>query len=257
MKLISEEVKGHVLLIGLNRADKMNAFNVQMLSELADAYTRLEEDNNLRCGLLFAHGDNFTSGLDLGEVAAAIKKGSKLFPENKVDPLQLFGKKRTKPVVVAVNGYALTIAIELILANDICVASSNAKFGQIEIKRGIFPFGGATVRFSQRCGWGNAMRYLLTGDMFDAREALRIGLVQEVVEGSALEKGLEIATTIAAQAPLGVQASLVNATEAILNGKEAARDQLMPTLLRLVDSEDAEEGLKSFLERRKAVFRGK
>ncbi|MDH5603637.1 MAG: crotonase/enoyl-CoA hydratase family protein [Cyclobacteriaceae bacterium] len=257
MNYISQEIKGHVLMMGLNRAEKMNAFNVQMLQELSESYSRLEDDSNLRCGLLFSHGDHFTAGLDLGEVAASIKKGHTLFPGDQVDPLQLFGRKRTKPVVVAVSGYALTIAIELILANDICVASSTTKFGQIEIKRGIFPFGGATIRFSQRCGWGNAMRYLLTGDMFDAGEALRIGLIQEITEGSPIERGMEIANTIASQAPLGVQASLTNAATAIEKGKEAARDNLMPTLLRLMDSEDAREGINSFLERREAVFKGK
>ena len=85
-------------------------------------------------------------------------------------------RKRTKPLVVAVNGKCLTVGIELILAADICIAAEDATFAQIEIKRGIFPFGGATLRFPERAGWGNAMRWLLTGDEFDAKEAFRIGL---------------------------------------------------------------------------------
>lgn len=254
--LITKEVQGHILLIGLNRADKMNAFSVDMLRQLADALTELEDDPNLRVGLLFAHGDHFTAGLDLGEVGPFIQTGEKLFPEDKVDPVQLFGRSRSKPLVMAVKGYCLTIAIELILASDICVAAPDCRFGQIEIKRGIFPFGGATIRMAQRCGWGNAMRYLLTGDNFDSQEAYRIGLVQEIDE-NAFARALAIAQTIADQAPLGVQASLLNARKAIEQGADAAKADLMPTLYKLMASDDAIEGLMSFVERRKANFKGK
>ena len=177
---------------------KMNAFTFQMLQELAEAYTMLEDDKTLRCGFLHSKGDHFTSGLDLADVAEHIAKGAALFGDNAVDPVQLTGRKRTKPVIVAVQGYSLTIAIELILANDICIAAKGTTFGQIEIKRGIFPFGGATIRFAQRCGWGNAMRYLLTGDEFDENEALRIGLIQEISD-TPFETGLAIARTIAKQ----------------------------------------------------------
>ena len=257
MKTVTTEVRGHILLIGLNRPDKMNAFTVQMLHELADAYTLLEDREDLRCGLVFAHGDHFTAGLDLGKVAPHVKSGNNLFPKNKVDPFYLQGRKRTKPVVIAVQGYCLTVAIEMILAADICVASDNCKFGQIEIRRGIFPFGGATIRLLQRSGWGNAMRYLLTGDYFDSAEAHRIGLVQEVVEGNPFDTALAIAETVAAQAPLGVYASLRNARKVLEAGEEAAKSDLLPTILKLMESEDAAEGLQSFLERRKAEFKGK
>ena len=256
MTYIKTEIKGHVLLIGLNRPDKMNAFNLQMLDELADAYTQLEQDKNLRCAVLHAEGKHFTGGLDLGEVGPHAKAGNPLFHPEKVDPSQTYGLRRTKPVVVAVDGYCLTIGIELILAADICIAGSNAKFGQIEIKRGIFPFCGATLRFHQRCGWGNAMRYLLTGDIFDAQEAFRIGLVQELTETSPMDRAVELAQTIADQAPLGVQETIIQARKALLEGEAAAIPDLIPVAQRLMNSEDAEEGLQSFLERRKANFKG-
>ena len=181
---ISVEQRGHILLIGLNRPAKRNAFDIQMLNELADAYTKLENSDELRCGVLFAHGEMFTAGLDLANVAPEVLKSNGVlkFDADSIDPLNLYSE-RTKPVVVAVNGKCLTVGIELILAADVCVAAENATFAQIEIKRGIFPFGGATLRFPERSGWGNAMRWLLTGDEFDANEALRIGLVQEIVEG--------------------------------------------------------------------------
>ncbi len=257
MAAIQTEIEGHVLKIALNRPDKMNAFTVAMLEELAAAYTQLEDTPSLRCAVLYAHGDHFTGGLDLAQVAGHLKdKQSGLFGPGQVDPVQLHGRKRTKPVVIAVHGYCLTIGIELLLAADIAIAAPNTKFGQIEIKRGIFPFGGATIRMQQRCGWGNAMRYLLTGDLFDGQEALRIGMVQELHEQPAL-RAFELAQTIASQAPLGVQATLVSAYTTIHDGEQAAADQLYPTIYKLMATDDAKEGVQSFVERRQANFKGK
>ena len=142
------------------------------------------------------------------------------------------------------------------MASDICIAQRETTFGQIEVQRGIFPFGGATLRFHQRCGWGNAMKYLLTGDKFDEQEALRIGLVQEVNE-NAISRGFDLAKTIAEQAPLAVQATLASCKSAALYGHQVAISGLMPTLHDLMRTEDAKEGLLSFLERRKAIFQGK
>lgn len=255
-KLVQTDVVNHVLHITLNRADKMNAFTYAMLQELSDAYTLMESDADIRCGLLYADGDHFTAGLDLADVSKHIQQGAALFESGKIDPLQIFDKDRTKPVVIAVQGHCLTIGIELILANDICVAGDDAKFGQIEVKRGILAFGGATLRFHQRCGWGNAMKYLLTGDTFDAAEAQRIGLVQQVATDPIAE-ATQLATRIASQAPLAVQATLTNAKTALLEGQAAAEKQLMPTLHHLMQTEDAKEGLMSFLERRAAQFEGK
>jgi enoyl-CoA hydratase/carnithine racemase len=172
-----------------------------------------------------------------------------------VDPCGVHGKFRTKPTVIAVHGRCLTLGIELCLAQDVVVAAKDTRFAQIEIKRGIFPFGGATFRFVNAAGWGNAMRWLLTGDEFGADEAHRIGLVQEVVErGQQLERAIAIAETIAAQAPLGVYATLASARRAVME-QEAAR-ALLPEVQRLMTTDDAREGLQSFLERRAARFTG-
>ncbi len=256
---ISVEQRGHILLIGLNRPAKRNAFDIQMLNELADAYTRLENSDDIRCAVLFAHGEMFTAGLDLANVAPEVLKSNGVlkFDADSIDPLNLYSE-RTKPVVVAVNGKCLTVGIELILAADICVAAENATFAQIEIKRGIFPFGGATLRFPERSGWGNAMRWLLTGDEFDANEALRIGLVQEVVENEkVLDKAVEIAERIAKQAPLGVYATIKSARKLQKEGFEAAKNDLQPQILELFKSADAKEGVQSFIERRDGNFSGK
>jgi enoyl-CoA hydratase/carnithine racemase len=252
------ETREHVLLIGLDRADKRNAFDRAMLIQLAEALTRYEDDPELRCAVLHAHGDHFTAGLDLGEVGPAVASGELLFPEGLVDPVGLHGRVRDKPLVTAVQGWCLTIGIELLLASDIRVAASDTKFGQIEIKRGIFPFGGATLRLPQIAGWGDAMRWLLTGDTFDAAEARRLGLVQEVVEpGQQLDRAVALATTIASQAPLGVRATLKSARLAVEQGQAAALAGMMADVRQLMTSDDAREGLMSFLERREAKFSGR
>lgn len=257
---ITVRQQGHILLIGLNRPAKRNAFDLEMLDQLALAYAELEDNAEIRCGVLFAEGEMFTAGLDLANVAPkVVENGVLKYPEGAVDPLNLYGERvRTKPLITAVQGKCLTIGIELLLASDIGIASENATFAQIEIKRGIFPFGGATLRFPERAGWGNAMRWLLTGDEFDAQEALRIGLIQEVTEnGKQLEKAIEIAERIAKQAPLGVRATIESARKMQAEGFTKAKEHLTPQILALFESEDAKEGVQSFLERREGNFKGK
>jgi enoyl-CoA hydratase len=253
---VTIEQQGHVLLIGLDRVAKRNAFDKAMLNALALAYAELERDDNLRCGVLFAHGDHFTGGLELTQFVSSL--GHFEYPEGALDPLGIQGARLTKPLISAVQGICLTIGIELMLATDIRIAASNARFAQIEIKRGLFPFGGATIRLPREIGWGNAMRYLLTGDEFDADEALRIGLVQEVVEsGQQLARATELAQVVAAQAPLGVRATLKSARIAIAEGEEAAIRQFLPDLQEIAQSEDIKEGIQSFIERRQAKFTGR
>jgi enoyl-CoA hydratase/carnithine racemase len=252
------ESHGDVREIVLDRASKRNAFDLQMLRELAVAYTRVEDDASARCIVLSPEGGHFTAGLDLAEVGPAVVGGGRLFPEGLVDPLGLYGRVRTKPVVVAVRGWCLTIGIELALASDIVISGDDARFGQIEIKRGIFPFGGATMRLPARAGWGNAMRWLLTGDTFDAVEAHRIGLVQEVVRtGDDRSRALAIAQTIAKQAPLGVRATLESARRADAEGEAAAAAALLDQARALMGTDDAAEGVRSFVERREGKFTGR
>ena len=255
---LSTERRNHVLAIALNRPSKRNAFNLQMLKELAQAYTELDSDDDLRCGLLCAMGDHFTGGLDLAEVGPAVSQGQQLFPSGGVCPVGVTGPRTKKPVVSAVQGYCLTIGIELILSSDVCIASADTKFSQLEVGRGIMPFGGATMRFHQRCGWGNSMRWILTGDRFDAQEAYRIGLVQELTEpGTQIERGREIAERIAAQAPLAVQATLANARTHLAAAEGRALAEMMKNARGLMSTEDAREGMMSFVERREAKFKGK
>ncbi len=255
---ITTATDGHVFMIGLNRPDKMNAFNLAMLRELSLAYRTYEDDPSLRCALLFAHGKNFTSGLDLAEVGPAVASGNALFPEGGIDPLDLHPPRRTKPVVCAVKGWCITIGVELLLSSDIRVCAEGSRFRQMEVNRGIIPFGGATMRLPQIAGWGNAMRWLLTGEEFDAAEALRIGLIQEVTAaGDELDCATAIARSIASCAPLAVQAARASSMTAVEEGSEAASHNLISEARRLMTSADAAEGVRSFIERRPANFAGK
>jgi enoyl-CoA hydratase/carnithine racemase len=251
-------VRGHVLHIELNRPDKRNSATVEMLQQLALAFGRLEREPQLRVGLVSGVGEHFTGGLDLADVGAHLEKdGLHYVPEGGLDPWGVQTKPVSKPVVVAVNGFCFTLGIELILAADVAVAASDTSFAQLEVSRAILPFGGATLRFASRCGWGNAMRWMLTGERFDAAEGLRIGLVQEVVPpGEHVAKALTIAESIAAAAPLAVQATLANARLAGRASEAQAAAALQPELMRLLSTTDAKRGMQAFMTRTEAAYEG-
>lgn len=257
---IKVEKKGHLLLIGVNRADKMNAFSVKMYQDLGLALGQLQNDHELRCGVVYAEGDNFTSGLDLMEWGATFGAGSMpTLPEGALDPFGFDENNRVmKPVVMAIQGRCYTIGQEYMLTTDIRIAATDVRFAQLEVKRGIYPVGGGTIRLLHEIGWGNAMQYLLTGDEITAQDAYRLGLVQELVEpGKQLERAIEVAERIAEQAPLGVYATLKSARLARANSENQAMQKLLPELLKLMGSEDVQEGMMSFMQRRKANFKGK
>lgn len=257
MKTLTLDRDGRVLVIGLNRAAKRNAFDKTMLAELATALHEYEVDDELWCAVLVAHGDHFTAGLDLAEVGPAVASGEDLFPDGILDPLNLDGH-RVKPVVIGVQGWCLTIGIELLLACDVRICAEGTRFRQMEVNRGILPFGGATLRFPRIAGWGNAMRYLLTGDEFGAQDALRMGLVCEVTAPEAVhDRALALGHRIAAVAPLAVQATIRNSRIAARDGDGRAVHALMAETRRLMATEDAAEGVRSFVERREARFQGR
>ena len=245
-----------MLLIGLDRAAKRNAFDLPLWDDLCRAYGELATDDDLRVGVLHAHGEHFTGGLDLPQWTGMFSSGAWAIPAGGLDPLGLTGPRVGKPVLAAIQGICLTIGIELALATDLRVAAPTARFAQIEVKRGIYPVGGATLRFPRECGWGNAMRWLLTGDEFEAAEALRIGLVQEVA-ADPLARAVALADVIAAQAPLGVYATLASSRAALPADERAAADRLLPDLRPIMTSADVQEGLRAFLERRPGNFQGK
>jgi len=246
---VTREKRDHVMLIGLDRVAKRNAFDLPLWNELCAAYGELERDPELRVGVLFAHGDHFTGGLDLPQWGDTFSSGKWHIPDGGIDPLGLVSRV-TKPIVLAVQGTCFTIGIELLLATDLRIAAASTRFGQIEVKRGIYPVGGATLRMPRELGWANAMRWLLTGDDFDATEALRMA-------GEQLSRATALATTIAAQAPLGVYATLKSSRAALPANEHAAALQLMPDLVPIMNSEDVQEGLQAFVQRRPGAFKGR
>jgi enoyl-CoA hydratase/carnithine racemase len=257
--LVSVEEDGDVLLIGVDRASKRNAWNLQVIDEVAAAYERLA-DSDARVGVVFGHGEHFSAGLDLAEVLPAVQESGPdvLGGSGRFDPFGLWRDPVPKPVVMAVQGIAFTLSIELALACDVVVAADDVRFRQLEIGRGIMPFGGATIRAPRQLGWGNAMRWLLTAEEFGAAEAHRIGLAQEVVPaGQHLDRAVEIARVIAAQAPLGVRGTLSSARQAERSPDREAALHVRSLLPGLVASSDAAEGVQSFLERRQARFTGR
>lgn len=256
---VTIEHDGHVLLIGLDRPEKRNAADAAMLEQLALAYGELDRNPDLRVGVVFAHGDHFTAGLDLADIAPRIgPQGLSVVPEGGIHPWGMEGERVRKPVVLAVQGTCLTLGIELALASDIVVAASDTVFAQLEVARAILPFGGATTRFARTAGWGNAMKWMLTGDRFGAVEAHRMGLVQDIVEpGQQLTRARELAARIAARAPLAVQATLANARLAVREGDAIAEAALPGELVRLVQTEDSRIGMQAFLSRTEPQFVGR
>ncbi|GMW03236.1 MAG: enoyl-CoA hydratase [Candidatus Hydrogenedentota bacterium] len=254
---ISTEVHGRIFLAGIDRPEKRNGLTPKMFDELTKAYNAFERDSDLWVMVLFAHGSHFTAGLDLPKFVEWMQSGRDLVANNGVD---IFGlhQKCSKPVVCAVQGICFTAGIEMMLACDIVVASADCRFSQLEPKRAISATGGATIRFVQRCGWGNAMYHLLRADEFTASEAYRIGLVQEVVEqGTQLDRAIAIAEEIAKLAPLAVRETKASSLTYLLQGESAAVAGFKEANRRLSSTADAAEGVASFVERREARFVGK
>jgi enoyl-CoA hydratase/carnithine racemase len=255
---VTLEVRGAVLLIGLDRPAKRNALSPQMLDELAVAYARYEADDALRCAVLFGHGKAFSAGADLIHLKRAIEDGELVYGDGQFDPFSMTGERLSKPVVAGVHGMCFAGGMEVALAADIIIAAEDTMLGQPEVRRGLFAFGGGAVRWAQRVGWGNAQRHLLTGDSISAEEALRIGLVQEVVPGDRLrDRAFEIAEQIAGNAPIGVRDTLAVGRIALSEGADAAFAELARRRESIVRTGDAAEGVASFLEKRDGHYQGR
>jgi enoyl-CoA hydratase/carnithine racemase len=253
------EKRDAVLLIGINRPEARNLLDPPILVGLGKALYQLEHDASLRVAVMHGVGRDFSVGVDLPAVVAALAAGE--LPPKDPDFIGPFGfapPYRSKPVVVAVHGATRLGGHELFLAADIRVAAADTVFSQNEIARGGFPSGGATVRFTREAGWANAMRYMLTGDEWGAEEAHRLGLVQEAVPaGKQLDRAIELTQKIAAGAPLGVQATLASSRQALPAEEATAYAALTPERARIAQSEDAKEGRRALQERRPPVFSGR
>jgi enoyl-CoA hydratase len=253
---IRTEVHGRVFKIVIDNAAKKNSFSPQMMAQMSDALTILHTTEAYWVGVVCAEGNDFTAGLDMPKFFGpnAEKWGLK---QGNIDVFGLANRCR-KPIVTAVQGIVFTIGIEMMLAGDIVVAAEDCRFCQMEARRGIAPLGGAHFRFLTRAGWGDAMYHLFLCDEFNAQRAYKIGLVQEIVAtGKQIERAMEIAQLIAKNAPIGIQVTKEAALKYIENGERAAIDYIPKIKDRVLNSEDAKEGIQSFVERRAAVFRGR
>lgn len=254
--VVRSERHDRILKIVIDNPAKKNSFQPEMMAQLSDALTLLDQDDDLWCGVVCAEGDNFTAGLDMpkffGPGATAQAR-----PPEAVDPFGMT-KLCRKPIVTAVNGICFTVGIELMLAGDIVVAADDTRFCQMEAKRGIAPLGGAHFRYISRAGWGDAMYHLMLCDEFSAAEAHRIGLVQEVVPaGSHVERAMELARIINTNAPLGVQVTKEAGRRFIEAGEQAAIAAAATIRERVMKTQDAAEGIRSFVERRAANYQGR
>jgi enoyl-CoA hydratase len=258
MEYIQVGQEGPILLIKINRPEKYNALSIAMYHDLGRALARLNSDRELRVAVIHAEGKHFTAGVEL-DLWAPILSSGKPIPINpdEIDPYGLTGARHSKPLVIAVQGYCFTWGVELLLNTEIRVASRDTVFQMLEVQRGLFPCSGATLRLQKEIGWGNAHKLMLTGEQWNAEDAYRWGMVQDVVEpGEQFAKAIEYARKIADCAPLGVQALLKSTRAAETENQDAAVKQMYLDLMPVMKSRDAAEGIRSFLERRKAVFHG-
>ena len=254
---INRKLIQNIFFIDIDRPKKMNGFTPFMFTEIAKAFTEYENEKNALCALVFTSGKNFCSGMDLSKMKKLLKKGDHSYIKNNkfIDPLGLNKPIRSKPLIVAVKGITFTYGLELMLSSDIALAAKNTTFAMLEAKRGLLMTGGATLRFVQRAGWSNAMKYLLTGIKFDSKEALRMNLIQEIEDEKYLfTRAVELAGQICQCSSLAIK-------EIIKSARLGQKDHLKAiknfntVQNKLINSSDFAEGLKSFEEKREPRFK--
>jgi enoyl-CoA hydratase/carnithine racemase len=257
---ITVERRGQIVLVGLNRPSIQNRLDPPTRLRLGEVMYRYEHDPTLRALVLFGHGDNFSRGIDVDASQAGIISGQReTSPAPTLDVLGNGGVHRTKPVVAVVHGDTWNLGHEIYLACDIRVAAANTRFGQDENTHGRFPGGGATVRFVREAGWGNAMRYMLTGDHWNADESYRMGVTQQIAPSAAaaLEAGVAMANKIAGCGPLSIKATLASARQVIDPVEADALSKLGAQYSALYRTEDFIEGRRAEAEGRPPRYQGK
>lgn len=259
------EQDGPVLIVTLNRPEKRNAVNSEVMCRLYDAWVRLDTDDELRVAILTGNGPTFCAGMDLSEIG---KLGTGK-PENEwmarvmQEPALIYGAwlktyRPTKPVILAAEGFARAGGTEILQGTDIRVAGESAVFGVTEVQRGLFPMAGSAVRLRRQIGYAVAAEMLLCGEDLPAARAHELGLINHVVpDGEALAKAREIAARIARNGPLAVKAIVATLRETETLPEEDAFAIEQRHGMAVMMSEDAAEGPRAFLEKRDPVFKGR
>lgn len=251
------ERRERVALVTINRPDKLNALNIKTREELANALDELRADAEIRVVVLTGAGEKaFVAGADINEFAGrtavqqrAVMKARNIFVTAEDFP---------KPLIAMINGFCLGGGCELALSCDIRIASEKARFGQPEINLGIIPGGGGTQRLTRLVGEGKAMQMILSGEMIDAQEAFRLGLVNEVHPVADLEtRTMELANKIAEKSPVALAMAKTAVKTAARTTLREGLDQEIDLFALCFSSEDKEEGVRAFLEKRKPDFKGR
>jgi len=253
-ELIKVEVAGGIQIITVNRPEARNAFNLAAAQQMAAALEQLDAREDVRIGILTGAGGTFSSGMDLKAFAQSgerpIIPGRGFAGLNEAPP--------KKPLIAAVEGYALAGGCEMALACDLIVAARNARFGLPEVKRGLVAGAGGMLRLPRRIPYHIAMEIVLTGEMFDAERAHHFGLVNRLTEpGKALEAALDLARIIVENGPLAVQTAKRIVSESGHWPHDEMFDRQRPLIAHIFTSADAKEGATAFAEKRKPVWQGK
>lgn len=249
--------ENNIFIITINRPDKLNALNKTVLSELDDAVQKIYDDENIKAAIITGEGKKaFVAGADIAEfIEVTDDRGAELARRGQ----DIFFKIENcpKPIIAAVNGFALGGGCELAMACHFRLASDNAKFGQPEVNLGIIPGYGGTQRLPMLVGKGKAMELIMTGNMIDANEAKALGLVNHVTSpDNLLEKAKEILTVILTKSPVAI-AKVIAAVNACYDGSKNGFEEEIKLFGEVFTSADKKEGTQAFVEKRKPVFTGK